>query len=590
MRLRACLIAVACLILAATPTSAQTDRGTITGAISDPAGAVVSGATVEAKNSETGALYQAASTTTGNYTLAQLPVGTYQLSVSMSGFKRYARTGITVLVAQTLRIDIALEVGNITEIVTVNADAPLLKTESGELSHSVTSETLGSLPILGFSSSIRDPYATTQLIPGALFQERTYVRINGAPANTQGYRVEGQDASNSMRMTQTAQNQQSVDAVEEFAVQTSNYAAEYGQAGGGFFNVTMKSGTNKFHGSAYDYWINEALNASTPFLNTKNRQRRNNYGFTLGGPVWIPKVYNGHDKTFFFLNFEQFREGVTYTNSPFTVPTLAYRAGDFRTALTNRKLGTDPLGRDIVEGTIYDPATDRVAPNGQRVRDPFQYQGILNMIDPARFDPVAVKIQNLIPKPTNSAIINNYLVPWPSTNIRTIPSLKVDHNLGARSKLSFYWSMTKLDAIDQTPFCDGFPTAVSGCRNSYGRSHTARLNFDHTLTPTVLLHFGAGYHSLQWNDDGNFTSFDQLKELGLPGASSCQQHSISGYEPTTPDQITPALISLEITMALKVTEPPNEWPHIPIWAGFAEGNFFSDATALRTSTRYPGLP
>jgi hypothetical protein len=172
-----------------------------------------------------------------------------------------------------------------------------------------------------------------------------------------------------------------------------------------------------------------------------------------------------------------------------------------------------------MEGTIYDPATDRLAPNGQRVRDPFQYQGVLNVIDPARFDSVAVKIQDLIPKPTNSDIINNYLVPWPSSNIRTIPSVKADHNLSARSKLSFYWSMTMLTAIDQTPFCDGFPTAVSGCRNSFGDSHTVRLNYDHTLTPTLLLHLGAGLHTLQWNDDGNFTGFDQLKELGLPGAS-----------------------------------------------------------------------
>jgi hypothetical protein len=207
MRSNACLIAVACLILAATTVSAQTDRGTITGTVSDPAGAVIPSASIEAKNVNTGAVCKAASTSTGNYTLAQLPAGLYQLSASVPGFKQYVRTGITVLVAQILRLDITLEVGNLTETITVNADAPLLKTESGELSHNVTSDTLGSLPILGFSSSIRDPYATTQLIPGALFQERTYVRINGAVANTEGFRIEGQDASNSMRMTQTAQNQ-----------------------------------------------------------------------------------------------------------------------------------------------------------------------------------------------------------------------------------------------------------------------------------------------------------------------------------------------------------------------------------------------
>ena len=256
--MRSTMIAVCCLLLVAGAAFAQSDRGTITGTIADPAGAVIPNASIEAKNANTGAVYQVASTSTGNYTLGQLPAGKYQLSASVPGFKQFLQTGITVLVAQTLRIDIVLEVGNITETVTVNADAPLLRTESGELSHNVSSETLGNLPILGFSSSIRDPYAMTQLLPGSFYEERAYVRINGAPANTQGFRIEGQDATNSMRLTQTQQNQPSVDAVEEFAVQTSNYAAEYGQAGGGFFNVTMKSGTNRFHGSAYDYWVNEA--------------------------------------------------------------------------------------------------------------------------------------------------------------------------------------------------------------------------------------------------------------------------------------------------------------------------------------------
>jgi hypothetical protein len=520
MRSSACLIAAVCLILTAAPALAQSDRGTITGTVSDPAGAVIGSAPIEAKNVNTGAIYKADSTTTGNYSIVQLPAGSYQLSAVLPGFKHYIRTGITVLVAQTLRIDITLEVGNITETVTVNADAPLLKTESGELSHNVTSETLGSLPILGFSSSIRDPYATTQLIPGALYQERTYVRINGAPANTQGFRIEGQDSNNSMRMTQTAQTQPSVDAVEEFAVQTSNYAAEYGQAGGGFFNVTMKSGTNSLHGSAYDYWINEALNASTPFTGIKNRQRRNNYGFTLGGPVKIPGLYDGHDKTFFFFNWEQFREGVTYSSNYFTVPTLKMREGDFSEILTNRKLNTDPLGRNIMEYTIYDPKTDRSAPNGQRVRDQFSYQGVLNRIDPARFDPVAVKIQNLIPKPTNTNLTNNYLVPWPSTNYRTIPSVKLDHNFGPRTKISGYWSMTRVTALDQTPFCDGIRSPVTGCRNTFGRAQMFRLNFDQTLTPTTVLHFGMGLHTLQWNDDGTYPDFDQVKELGLSGASA----------------------------------------------------------------------
>jgi hypothetical protein len=154
-------ITLCCLLLVAVAALAQSGQGRITGTISDPAGAVIPGATVEAKNSQTGALYETASTSTGNYTISSLPPGVYQLSASVPGFKQFLQTGITVLAAQTLRIDIALEVGEITETVTVDADAPLLRTETGELSHNVNTTRLDDLPIMGFGS-IRSSYNVTQ--------------------------------------------------------------------------------------------------------------------------------------------------------------------------------------------------------------------------------------------------------------------------------------------------------------------------------------------------------------------------------------------------------------------------------------------
>ena len=246
--MRSTLVAVCCLLLVAGATFAQTGRGTITGTIADPAGAVIPGVTIAAKNSETGGVFEAASTSTGNYTLSQLPPGVYQLSASVPGFKQFVRTGITVLAAQILRIDIALEVGNITETVTVNADAPLLRTESGDLSHNVDGQKLSDLPIVGLYASggwIRNPLAMAQLVPGTLFTQLGYFRVNGAPANTQAIRIEGQDATNGTSQSSTTQNQASVEAIEEFSMQTSNYAAEFGQAGSGLLNVTMRSGTNR---------------------------------------------------------------------------------------------------------------------------------------------------------------------------------------------------------------------------------------------------------------------------------------------------------------------------------------------------------
>src|SRR2546425_233948 len=384
-----------CLLLFSLAAFAQSDRGTITGTVADATGGVIPGAGIVATNIETGARYETISTETGNYTLAQIPAGVYQLSAELPGFKRYVRQGITVPVAQTLRLDISLEVGSNTESITITEAAPLLKTESSEVAHNVTSEFLNDLPVLGIgrlsagATGIRSPYSVMNLVPGATWLPDQTVRVNGMEGNSSALRVEGQDATATISLGSTAQTQPSVEATQEVAVQTSNYAAEFGQAGSGLFNITMKSGTNSFHGSAYDYFVNEALNAGWPFTDDGNghlirsRERRNDYGFTLGGPVMMKKLYDGHNKTFFFFNFEQFRE-TTINNFPITVPTLEYRRGDFRQALTGRSLGTDGLGRPIMENTIYDPATERVI-NGQRYRDPYPN----NTISANRLDPVA---------------------------------------------------------------------------------------------------------------------------------------------------------------------------------------------------------
>src|SRR5579864_818846 len=268
---------VAWSFLVALGAFAQSDRGTITGTISDPAGAVIPSAAIEAKNLATGALYQAASSATGNYTIAQLPAGNYELEVTVPGFKRYVRAGLQVEVAGTLRIDPILEVGSATESVTVEAAAPLLKTEGGEVSHNIATQTLDDLPILTLTGSaasggslstlgnIRNPLSSVLLLPGARISTDSVMRINGMPSSSQSINIEGQDATNGFSKMRNQVNQAGVEAIQEVAIQTSNFAAEYGQAGGGYFNYTMKSGTNQIHGSGYDYFVNEALNAGSPF-------------------------------------------------------------------------------------------------------------------------------------------------------------------------------------------------------------------------------------------------------------------------------------------------------------------------------------
>lgn len=474
----------------------QSDRGTITGTVADPGGAVVPAAAIEARNLSTGLTYQTASTATGNYTVTELPVGQYEIDATVAGFKKYVRRGLVVQAAQTYRVDITLEVGAQTESVTVTAEAPLLKTESGELSNNISDQSLDTLPVLGIGSAfasnsgIRNPYAATNLVPGGIFQGDVTVRINGTPQNTQALRVEGQESSNATMMAFGSQNQPSVDSIQEFSVQTSNYAAEFGQAGGGVFIATMKSGTNQFHGTAYDYFVNEALNASTPFTNVKPRARRNDYGGTFGGPVRIPKIYDGRNKTFFFYNFEQFRENTIVNNVPLTVPTAAYRAGDFAAAIDGKNLGTAPDGTPILEGEIFDPKTAHAATSGQIVATPFPN----NTIPTSRLDPVALNIQALVPQANLPGLNNNYLAGYVGIRHTDINSVKVDQILTDKQKFSVFYSRTHTYApYSQVLAGDSLPPEITVGRGNYDWVHTTRINYDYTIAPTLLLHVGVGY-------------------------------------------------------------------------------------------------
>src|SRR5947199_5394174 len=265
---------IVCLTAFPVTAFAQTSRGTLTGTESQPSGALLPIIAIDAKNIQTLATYQAGCSETGNSTLAQLPAGTYELSATLPGFKKFVREGIIVSVATVLRIDVTLEVGAAGESVTVESASPLLKTESGEVSHNLTTEQVNNLPVLTLSPSagqtstlgnIRNPLQVLNLLPGAIIANDNQLRFNGMPSATQAIRIEGQDATNGRHRQYNQGVQASVEAIQEVAVQTSNYTAEFGQAGGGYFNYTMRSGTNQFHGAVYDYFVNKVMNAGTPF-------------------------------------------------------------------------------------------------------------------------------------------------------------------------------------------------------------------------------------------------------------------------------------------------------------------------------------
>ena len=525
------LLGVLCLSLAAVAAFGQTDRGTITGSVSDPTGALIANAPIRATNSQTGTVYTGATSATGNYTFPQLPPGTYEISISVSGFKRFVRQNVVVPVTQTVRVDASLEVGSAAESVTVSAEVSLLKTESGEVSHNVTGDRLTSLPILpignGFSSShgVRNPMAVANLAPGTFFDPNLNIRVNGAPSNTESVRVDGQDATNGVVTFSQAQTQPSVEAIQELSIQTSNYAAEFGQAGSGVFNYTTKSGTNQFHGSLYNYNSNEAYNAAQAYTHSRPAQRRNDYGGTIGGPIWIPKIYNGRDKAFFFVSFEEFREKGTLTTQFPTVPTEAYRKGDFSTALTGRVVSgtrTDPGGRLALDGQIYDPFSESTGPDGRRVRTPFVGNQLPQ--NAQYLDPSSQKVLALIPRPNvggPTQLVNNYNNPFPTDRKTPIPAVKIDHSLTSNAKISGYWSTTETAVQYCLPLCgsQGLPLPIEPTRGTFIESQTERINFDYTLTPTMLLHLGAGYVHNDFKDTSPVTNFDVAGALGIKGAT-----------------------------------------------------------------------
>jgi len=520
--------------------------GSITGGVFDSSRAAVVTGSINAKNTESGAVFTGGPSNTGNYVI-RVPAGNYELTVEAPGFKKYVRPNVVVQTATDTRIDVELSVGSVTETITVSDTTPLLKTESGELSHVIQMSQLNQLPVItiGAGQGIRDPLQQIVTLPGTSYQNGNAVVVNGMPANSQSIRIEGQDSTGNIWKISQQNSQAGLDAIQEVAIQTSNFAAEYGQAAGGYFNYTMKSGTNALHGAGYDYLVNEAFNAGLPFTDrcvtdslscgqhVRNRVRRTDYGFTVGGPVVIPKIYNGQNKTFFFVNFEQYRTVNSTSNGLLTVPTTAYRGGDFSAALCNSYVGgtldgtggtctpfapitqngqpvVDPAGNTLAQGQIYDPYTTRLV-NGQPVRTPF----VGNKMPVSSMDPVALAVQKMMPSANLPGIINNYSIPTFSRFTHTTNlSFKFDQNIGSSIKISAYYSQIH----NLSPLVNGQPRQLSGA-DTNNWNHTTRLNYDQTITPTILFHIGVGY--FQTSQPNLAPPFDQ-STIGLKGYEANQ--------------------------------------------------------------------
>lgn len=516
----------------------QTNRGAIAGAIYDTTGAPIPAVAILARGENTGITYKTTSTSTGNYIFASVEVGTYDLTFSKEGFKPTDLRGVVVDVSATSARSVTLVVGVATTDVIVSGNAPTVQTQTSDVATVVTTHQVLDLPLIqGGQDSLRSPEAFVFLAPGAVGPGTASgeadaagvyeSKISGGQNFGTEIILDGADTYRSENGSSFDDLAPSVEAIQEFKVLTSTLPAAYGRTTGGVEIFDMKSGTNQFHGDAYDLLRNTSLNANTWFNNALGAKvpvdQSNDYGFTFGGPVWTPKVYDGHNKTFFFFSWEQFRQNLGATEIS-SVPDAAYQAGNFSSILGGSILqdGAPVInpctGNPVLENQIFDPSTTRVI-NGQECRDPFPN----NTIPQNRFSTVVEKILPLWPTPTNSSPFNNFVYSTSDPLLNTVWSLKGDEQISIKNHLSALFSHRVNASVRPNPNLPE-PLTSNGFTQRFV-ADVARVNEDYTIGPELLNHITLGFgRTYSYNPATavlNGINYDaQLGISGNPGVSN----------------------------------------------------------------------
>src|SRR5690348_6574514 len=361
---------------------AQSERGAIAGAVRDSSGAAVPQAHITITNTATNQVTNLTSSDSGEFTAPEMAVGSYDVRVEKIGFRPTQIHGLTVNAATTARADFNLEIGQSRQVIEVEAAAVQLNSEDSKSSVTINQKLVDTLPLV-VGGAVRSPFDLATLTPESKnVGGDAGFSLGGGQGASYGATLDGVsvNTSRALQKSWVSSNAPSVEALTEFTVDTNGFKAEYGHAGGGVMTFVAKSGTNQFHGSAYEFLRNNDFDANDFFSNRSGRARQiykqNDFGFTFGGPVWIPKIYNGHNKTFFFFSYEGFRNRNGATNATATVPTPEMYNGDFSNWVTAAG----------VQIPIYDPKTQVTGPGGVVTRT--QYAG--NKIPVANFDPTAL--------------------------------------------------------------------------------------------------------------------------------------------------------------------------------------------------------
>jgi hypothetical protein len=495
------LITLLCL---AVPAFAQGDRGSITGQITDATGAVVPNVTVTAMQLETHTTFKAVTTSVGVYHIEYVQAGNYRVSAGVKGFKTAVVEPVVVAVATVVTADLKLELGATTESVTVSADATKLESSSSELGYTASAEEYHDWPISADEGRDIASFVFSSL-PGT--QGGSYMgSINGAPLTSHEVYIEGLPIGRADIAGSSAEFQPSVDAVSEFRLQTGTLNAAYGGGLTAVANFNVKSGTNQLHGTAYDYLLNDALNANgfdnNALGDTKSEFRENVFGAAAGGPLLIPKIYNGKNKSFWFFNYDGFRRIAKAVSGFRTVPTAAFNNGDF----------------SALPQAIFDPASTAEQPDGTYTRSAFPG----NIIPPTDISKVSENMIKLAPTaaPTLPGYFHNI------QGMSNLPKFdqdvftgKFDQNLTDKQKLSFYYSANNYTRYNGGSYSylpvPGTASSGYALQSVYGTM--IRASYDWTITPSLLNHFAGGYNN--FDNDHVSASYGQNwpTRLGLTG-------------------------------------------------------------------------
>jgi hypothetical protein len=503
---------------------AQVASAELSGTVLDASGAAVANVKVTATNVATNVARDGVSDGSGRYIITLLPAGEYSVSAEAPGFRKLVQSGLTLQINQQARLDLTLELGHASETVEVTAQAPLLESESSSLGTVVNQKMVNQLPLNGrnfiqlatLSPGVNGVgfSASGTIMSGTRPDDRrpgTEIFSNGNREGSNNFLYDGIDDNE--RLTLSIVLRPAVEAVREFKIQTNLYSADIGRNSGAVVDVITKSGTNQLHGSLFEFLRNSAMD-SRSFFSPKGTAfpsfRLNQFGGSFGGPVVLPKLYNGKDRTFFFVDYEGYRRDSQQLLLG-NVPTAKMRAGDFSET-----------------PAIYDPLTTRANPNGSGfVRDQF----LNNQIPANRWDPISVKMINAYPLPTGPGRFNNYLANLVQNQKWNQGDVRVDHQISPKDSFFARWSIqnteTRVPSTFPATTIPGISEPVdladegSFAGTSYTPAQHAVASYVRIINPSLVNEFRVGFnrYRLDYTAD-QFKPNGQLgNQLGVPNAN-----------------------------------------------------------------------